>query len=113
MYSLKYFVEVTAPADENIQDSYNNIHINSRGLISIDNNYNITDNNGNVLYCIPFRITISKQMKLNVIQLKGGTDYKAYYRYKQYGLKDKITQVYRGWLYEYQDDLMQFFKKRR
>lgn len=113
MYSLQDFVKVTAPADENIQNNYNNIRINSRGLISIDNNYNILDNNGEILFTIPFRITISKQLKLNVMQLKGGTDYKAYYRYKQYGLKDIITQIYQGWLYEYQEDLIKFLYKRK
>lgn len=112
MYSLQDFVEITAPADKNIQDNYNNIHINSRGLISIDNNYNILDNNGEILFTIPFRITISKQLKLNVMQLNC-KDYRAYYQYKIHDVKNNLIQVYSGWLYEFQNDIIKFFSKKK
>jgi hypothetical protein len=111
MLSLQDFIDITAPKTENITE-YNNIRINSRGLISFDGKYNIIDYDNNVLHTIEFRITINKQRKLNVM-MKGVKDYKAYYRYKQYRVKDNLVQLFQGWLYEYQDDLAQFFKKRK
>ena len=111
MYSLQDFVEITAPETKNIT-GYNNIRINSRGLISIDNNYNILDNNGEILFTIPFRITISKQLKLNVMQLNV-KNYILYYQFKRHHLKEKLFSIYSGWLYEYQDDLVKFFSKKK
>lgn len=111
MLSLQEFIDITAPKTENITE-YNNIRINSRNLISFDGKYNIIDYDNNVLYTIEFRITINKQRKLNVM-MKGVKDYILYYQFKKNNIKEKLFSIYSGWLYEYQDDLMQFFKKRK
>ena len=111
MLSLQEFIDITAPKTENITE-YNNIRINSRGLISFDGKYNIIDYDNNVLYTIEFRITINKQRKLNVM-MKGVNNYILYYQFKKHGIKEKLFSIYSGWLYEYQNDLMQFFKKRK
>jgi hypothetical protein len=111
MLSLQEFIDITAPKTENITE-YNNIRINSRGLISFDGKYNIIDYDNNVLYTIEFRITINKQRKLNVM-MKGVKDYILYYQFKKNNIKEKLFSIYSGWLYEYQDDLVKFLYKRK
>lgn len=111
MLSLQEFINITAPKTENITE-YNNIRINSRGLISFDGKYNIIDYDNNVLHTIEFRITINKQRKLNVM-MKGVTNYILYYQFKKNNIKEKLFSIYSGWLYEYQDDIIRFFSKKK
>lgn len=111
MLSLQEFIDITAPKTENITE-YNNIRINSRGLISFDGKYNIIDYDNNVLYTIEFRITINKQRKLNVM-MKGVNNYILYYQFKKHDIKEKLFSIYSGWLYEYQDDIIRFFSKNK
>lgn len=110
MLSLKEFIENFCIENENIHD-YFNIRINSRKLISFDGYYTIIDNNS-VVDTIKFRVTIDKHNNYKV-QMLNNKDYKRYYLWQKYCIRQDLESIFEYWVYNNKDNLAQFFKSKR
>lgn len=112
MLTLQEFIENFAPKTENIIQNYFNIKINSRKLISFDGYYTILDNNDNELDTIKFRCTIDKNNNYK-IQMLGVSDYKKFYLWQKYFIRQDLESIFEYWVYNNKDNLAQFFSKKK
>ena len=109
-FTLKDFIENFCIENENIHD-YFNIRINSRKLISFDGYYTIIDNNS-VVDTIKFRVTIDRHNNYKV-QMLGVSDYKKFYLWQKYYVRQDLESIFEYWVYNNKDNLAQFFKSKR
>lgn len=110
MITLEDLIE-TCPSGSGIDFDYENIKINSKGKISFENAFHLMDENGFYDGIIPFRITIDKDLKLKVQFLDLNPHGWYLVRYKHYGIRDYLEEIYYNWLEQYKQEIIDIFKK--